>query len=259
MTLVNMRTKYRYSNIIGLLFFTMTLLLAGTVSADSGVQPTPVALSNDLEIESASVHFISELDSLAFELLVVGKAGGMVPKAKGQLDGAPVLAYVFVTDLKPEIVGFGPVEGGILALAITVHPDFDDTPLWDENVDGNYENDGYIYHTHWVVLVSDKRVEGGLSVAQFLKDDTAVILPPTNPGMSIYLDSPGHPVNLKGNKLQVIVPGYRLKRITKFAFDAVSAYLQVNTSDNTKPMLGVYMVYDVLSGDLSLPFKVDTR
>ena len=48
------------------------------------------------------------MDLLLFELLVEGTAGGLVPKARGQPDGAPVLAYVFVTDLIPETVGFGP-------------------------------------------------------------------------------------------------------------------------------------------------------
>ena len=57
----------------------------------------------------------------------------------------------------------------------------------------------------------------------------------------------------------VIVPGYCVKEITTFSFDAVSACMQVNTSDKTRPMLGVYKVYDVLSGDLSISFKVVIR
>jgi hypothetical protein len=44
----------------------------------------------------------------------------------------------------------------------------------------------------------------------------------------------------------------------EFGFDAVSAYLQVNASDDARPMLGVYDVYGVLSGDLSLPYTVET-
>lgn len=38
------------------------------------------------------------------------------------------------------------------ALAVTSHPDLDDTPLYDENGDGNRNNDGDLWHTHWVVL-----------------------------------------------------------------------------------------------------------
>lgn len=76
------------------------------------------------------------------------------------------MGYVFPTSLKPTDVGFSNTEG-IVALALTSHPDFDDTPLWDENSDSNYANDGIIWHPHWVILTEDKRVEGGLAVKQF--------------------------------------------------------------------------------------------
>lgn len=256
---LNIYQKLHYYNSYGVLIFLLILLFAGTVSAGNGIPATPTTQSDDLIIKSATVRYISDMDLLVFELSVKGTAGRLIPKARGQLDGAPVLAYVFATDLKPETVGFGPVEEGMLGLAVTVHPDFDDTPLWDENMDGIYDNDGVVYHTHWVVLVSDKRVDGGLSVGQFQKDDPAIVVPTTHPGMPIYLDSPGFPVHLKHGRLQVIVPAYRLKKTIHFAFDAVTAYLQVNTSDNARPMLGVYKVYDVLSEDLSLPFKVKAQ
>lgn len=67
----------------------------------------------------------------------------------GNFDGSAVLAYVFPTDLPPDIVGSEPVEG-ILALVASSHPAFDDTPLWDESDDGRYSRDGGIYHAHWV-------------------------------------------------------------------------------------------------------------
>lgn len=243
------------TKLIGMIILAILVLFAPAVSAANGVPPEPVAQSGDLDVKSASVRLEGPINSFIFELAVDGKAGRIVPQARGQLDGAPVLAYVFVTDLKPQAVGFGPVEGGMLALAVTVHPDFDDTPLWDENGDRAYDNDGYIYQTHWIVLVSDQRVAGGLSVRQFEENDTTVILPPTNPGMPLYLDSPGHPVNLNAEKLQVIVPRFRINGTATFSYDVVSAYLQVNQSDNLRPMLGVYKIYDVLSGDLSLPFR----
>ena len=43
---------------------------------------------------------------------------------------------------------------------------------------------------------------------------------------------------------------------TAFRFDGVTAYMEVNQSDPDRPMLGVYEVYAVLSGDLSLPYTV---
>jgi hypothetical protein len=53
----------------------------------------------------------------------------------------------------------------------------------------NFDNDGIIWHPHWVILTEDKRVEGGLAVKQFDPKDTSVVLPPTNPGMPMYMDS----------------------------------------------------------------------
>ncbi len=240
----------------------MTYLLAGTLlvgspgigaAADNkGLQP---AFSADLDVAAASVKHLRDLDILVFEMQVKGKQIAKPPQPRGQLDGAPVLAYVFATSLKPAHVGFGPAQG-TLALAVTSHPDFDDTPLWDENSDGTYDNDGRIYHSHWVVLVPDTRVGGGLSVGQFKEGADDVVLPPTNPGMPIYLDSPGFSVMVSGNRLKVIVPAFRIQNQIDFKFDAVTSYLQVNTSDDALPMLGVYHVYHVLSGDLSLPYRV---
>jgi hypothetical protein len=74
--------------------------------------------------------------------------------------------------------------------------------------------------------------------------------------MPMYIDSPGFAVRLDGPTLQVIVPADRVSNMTAFNFDAVTSYLEVNTSDMNRPMLGVYAVYTVLSGDLSLPYTV---
>lgn len=252
----NIRTKSRCAMTLTGIFLLLALAGASSVYGGDAVRADPTPLSNDLKLTKADVMYHQSLNVFVFEQIVEGAAGGTIPKARGKLDGAPVLAYVFVTDLEPQSVGFGAVKNGILALAVTSHPDFDDTPLWDENGDRVYDNDGAVYHTHWVVLVKDNRVEGGLSVFQFIKGQSGVVLPPTNPGMSIYLDSPGFAVNLKGNKLQVIVPAYRINGGKSFKFDAVTAYLQVNTTDTKLPMLGVYKVYDILSNDLSLPFEV---
>lgn len=211
--------------------------------------------SKNLLISNTSVVFDERLDQFIFSIEVGGEAGASVPKAVGQLDGAPVLGYVFPTTLKPTDVGFGTTPG-IVALALTSHPDFDDTPLWDENSDQDYANDGVIWHPHWVMLHEDKRVAGGLSVKQFNPEKEKVQLPPTNPGMPMYMDSPGFPVITKGNTIRVVVPAYRMNHRTDFSFDAVTAYMQVNGSKKDLPMLGVYSVYSVASGDLSLPYKV---
>ncbi|MEL7122017.1 MAG: hypothetical protein AAFO07_21395 [Bacteroidota bacterium] len=236
-------------------FVFLFLLFSFGLMAQGKNEDPIFAKSTDLKINNASVDYNVELDQLVFTIEVEGKAGEMVPKAVGQVDGAPVLGYVFPTTLKPEDVGFNPTEG-IVALALTSHPDFDDTPLWDENNDRNFKNDGVIWHPHWVVLNPDERVAGGLSVKQFNPDTDEITLPPTNPGMPMYMDSPGFPVITKGNTIKVVVPAYRVNHQADFKFDAVSAYMQVNTSKKELPMLGVYAVYSVASGDLSLPYEV---
>lgn len=244
-----MKSKFLITSFIGLLFPFITM---GQVALHDQSSFKSTA---DLKISSVAVQHDSDLQQLIFEIKVAGQAGKTVPKPFGNLDGAPVLGYVFPTSLKASDVGFNETAG-IVALALTSHPDFDDTPLWDENSDAILDNDGIVWHPHWVLLVEDKRVAGGLSVKQFDAQDKTVKLPPTNPGMPMYMDSPGYPVITKGNSIRVIVPLYRINNKVDFKFDGVAAYMQVNTSDENRPLLGVYDVYAVASGDLSLPFTV---
>lgn len=213
---------------------------------------TGVTHSQDFAIKNVKVRKDTRSEQLIFSISVKGIAGDSVPEPKGQLDGAPVLGYVFPTTLSPTAVGFDQTSG-ILALALTSHPDFDDTPLWDENRDAVYDNDGLIWHPHWVVLEENKAVPGGLAVKATTKAST---LPPTNPGMPMYMDSPGYPVVSGGHEIRCVVPLYRTRGATDFRFDGVTALMYVNTSDPKKPMLGVYQVFSVASGDLSLPFQV---
>lgn len=209
----------------------------------------------DYNITGATVTHNKKWGQVEFEIRVAGRAGASISKPRGQFDEAPIDAYVFVTTLNAEDIGFSKTAG-IVALALTAHPDFDDTPLFDENGDGDYANDKIHWHPHWVVLVEDKRVAGGFSVKEFDKNDKTVKLPPTNPGLSAYFDSPGFQVITAGNAIRVVVPDYRIKFKTSFKFDALSSYLQVNTSKENMPMIGVYKVYNILSKKLSLPYSV---
>ncbi|MDQ5979694.1 MAG: hypothetical protein QG602_2669 [Verrucomicrobiota bacterium] len=209
----------------------------------------------DFVIKQAAGRYDAAIDSIVLDVSVEGRAGNTRPKPIGKLDGAPVLGYVFPTTLKSTDVGFNPTEG-IVALALTSHPDFDDSPIWDENGDGIFDNDGLVWHPHWVILIEDNRVAGGLAVKEFKKGDATVKLPPTAPGMPMYMDSPGFNVVTKDNRIRVIVPAARVNRRTDFKFDAVTCYMQVNTSDMMMPMLGVMTVYSVASGNLSLPYAV---
>lgn len=233
-------------------------LLIGAVIAvatSSAQMNTEQYNNDDYQINTVAVKHSPEIAATIWTITVKGTAGKTTPTPAGQLNGAPVLGYVFPTTLKSTDVGFGETEG-IVALALTSHPDFDDTPLWDENNDRDYANDGIVWHPHWVVLIEDKRLAGGLAVKQFDPKEESVLLPPTNPGMPMYMDSPGFQVITKGDTIKVVVPDFRMNNKIDFSFDGVAAYMQVNTDDQNKPMLGVYKVYSIASGDLSLPYKV---
>lgn len=239
-----------------ILFILPMLCISLLTYGQGGNEDEAFATSPDLQIESTSIDYSDELQQLVFTIQVQGNAGASVPTAAGQMNGAPVLGYVFPTTLSPTDVGFNQTDG-IVAMALTSHPDFDDTPLWDENLDRNYANDGIVWHAHWVVLTENTAVPGGLAVKQFEQGDTSVTLPPTNPGMPMYMDSPGYAVVTKTNTIKVIIPAYRMNNRTNFNFDAVTAYMEVNTSNPAYPLLGVYAVYSIASGDLSLPYTVN--
>lgn len=244
-----------FTRLVTLALFLATVTTSKVALSEPVNSVNSVAATPDLELTHAQVSYLSDLDLLVFEQQVKGTMGKTLPTAAGQMDTAPVLGYVFPTTLKPEDVGFNSTEG-IVALAVTSHPDFDDTPLWDEDNDNDYANDGVIFHTHWVVLTQDERVTGGLSVKEFKKEDKSVILPPTNPGMQMYMDSPGFSIVSQEDTLKVLVPAQRVNSNTEFNFDGVTAYMEVNTSDENRPLLGVYQVYSVSSGDLSLPYTI---
>ena len=236
--------------VLGLALFPTGLRAEGEAPPPSlAPAPTP-----NLEIRGASVTYLKNLDLLVFEQKVRGKAGATTPEARGAIHGAPVLGYVFPTTLKPADIGFG-AGTGTVALAVTAHPDFDDTPLWDENNDRRYDNDGGIFHSHWVVLVADSSVPGGLAVEKLPENAPEGALPPTNPGMPMLMDSPGFSIVLQGDSLKVLVPAQRVGHETDFKFDAVTAYMEVSTASGS-PSLGVHRTYTVLSGDLSLPYSV---
>ena len=224
--------------------------LAATVAAHDISSTSDGKVPPAFDITKASATTDGRLAEFAME--VSGEAGSVKPQATGKLTGAKVEAYVWPTKIDPSAVGFGKGTG-ILALAITAHPDFDDTPLYDENNDGDPANDGAGWHSHWVVLGEDKACGAGLKVNDVSPGSD--VLPATGPGLPIALDSPGMSALLKGSTVRITVP---LKDQKDASFDAVTAELQVN-SEGKAPLLCVTGVHKIASGKLTFPGKITLK
>ncbi|MEZ5492082.1 MAG: hypothetical protein R3F50_17490 [Gammaproteobacteria bacterium] len=191
---------------------------------------------------------------LTFTMEVSKKAGKSKPTPTGKLEGSNVFSYVWPTKIDSSTVGFD--EGqGILSMAITSHPDFDDTPLFDENADGDLGNDGTVWHSHWVVLVPDDACGEGALKVKDIPAGSSPKLPLTWPGLPILIDSPGYSPVIGKKHVSVRVPFRNAKELKGIAFDGVTSGLRVNESAHA-PLLCVVDVFDVASGDLSLPGKV---
>lgn len=191
---------------------------------------------------------------LTFSMQVSKNAGRSKPTTTGKLEGSKVFSYVWPTKIDSSAVGFESNQG-ILAMAITSHPDFDDTPLFDENADGDLGNDGTVWHSHWVVLVPDDACGKGALKVKDIPKGSQPKLPLTWPGLPILIDSPGYSPQITRNHVSVRVPFRNAKELKGVAFDGVTSGLRVNESAHA-PLLCVVDVFDVASGDLSLPGKV---
>lgn len=190
-----------------------------------------------------------------FHMAVSGQAGINKPAVTGKLAGSDVFSYVWPTSINSYDVGFEK-NAGILALAVTTHPDFDDTPLFDENGDGNTANDGNIWHSHWVVLQPNELCgKGALGVVD-IPEGKSPRLPKTWPGFPILLDSPGWNPTMNAETVEVRIPFEDIGVVAGASFDGVTAGLRVNQSVHA-PLLCVVDVMDVASGDLSLPGKTN--
>lgn len=240
-------------NRIGLLLVAMLLVFTVPVAAHGDGEPIHGGESEgvDAEFDIVFAQVVRVGSNLMFQMVVNGEAGATIPEATGAVPGAEVLSYVWPTSLDTAVVGFEP-EQGILALAVTSHPDFDDTPLWDEDNDGDATNDGAIWHSHWVVLVGDEACgEGGLKVRD-IPEGEAPAVPETWPELPILIDSPNYELELFQSEVVVTVPHAELDYIENFNFDGVTAGLRVNANLHD-PFLCVTGVDDIVSGDLSLP------
>ncbi len=205
------------------------------------------------DILAAHVHRAG--NTVTFHMTTNGIAGADTPDATGAVGGADVFAYVWPTSLDPSAVGFE--EGtGVLALAATSHPDFDDTPLFDENNDGDPANDGGVWHSHWVVLTPTEACGPGALAVRDIPEGETPKLPATWPGFPIFLDSPGFTPLFDGPEIAVNA-GFRSDvELDGVAYDGVTSALRVNANIHA-PLLCVVDLFDVASGNLSLPGKIE--
>lgn len=243
----------------------LTLALALALGAtpvhahDSSDHSNGIQTKANKEVQAAFdiVHtrIITEGNVATFHMAVSGKAGKTTPVATGKLAGSNVFSYVWPTSIDPYEVGFER-GAGILAMAVTAHPDFDDTPLYDENGDGSRDNDGNLWHSHWVVLKPNEACgKDALGVVD-IPEGKKPRLPKTWPGLPLLLDSPGWSPTLDAQTVEVRIPFDDIGVVSAARFDGVTAGLRVNASVHA-PLLCVVDVFKVASGDLSLPGKPD--
>lgn len=215
--------------------------------------PADGAITASFDILAAHAHRDGRL--VTFHMTTNGVAGADTPEPVGETGGAPVLSYVWPTSLDPSSVGFDG-RTGILALAATSHPDFDDTPWFDEDADGDPTNDGTKWHSHWVVLTPTEGCgDGALGVRDIPEGETPA-MPATWPGLPIFLDSPGYTPRFDGPEIAVTVPFASTVETSGTSYDGVTSALRVNANIHA-PLLCVTDVFDVASGDLSLPGRIE--
>ncbi|HEY0914847.1 MAG TPA: hypothetical protein VGE22_08260 [Solimonas sp.] len=241
------------------LFLAAALFAAGAQAHDhakhtGGIQVKPnKAVKADFDIVHAKIS--TQGNVATFHMAVSGKAGKTRPAASGKLAGSSVFSYVWPTSIDPYEVGFEK-GSGILAMALTAHPDFDDTPLYDENGDGKLDNDGDLWHSHWVVLKPNEACgKGALGVVD-IPAGQKPRLPKTWPGLPILIDSPNWTPTFSGETVEVKVPFDDIGVVNAGSFDGVTAGLRVNASVHA-PLLCVADVFKVASGNLSLPGKTN--
>ncbi len=181
--------------------------------------------------------------NLVFTQVVSGKAGSSKPTATGKFAASNVYSYVWPTSLDSSIVGFE-AKQGVLALAATFHPDFDDG--------ANGAKNHTVWHSHWVVLVPDDACGKGNLKVKDIPEGANPKMPLTWPGVPILIDSPNYRPAFKNSSIQIRVPLKDLGFPTAFHYDGVTAGLRVNASIHD-PLLCVNDVFDVASGNLSLP------
>ncbi|MGL4301199.1 MAG: hypothetical protein ACRCS5_00645 [Sphingomonas sp.] len=229
----------------------ITAALLAALASTSLARAHEIKSASDAKVTPAfdivGTRISTEGDKVVFHMHVAGDAGADKPVATGKFADSNVHAYVWPTSLDSSAVGFDAGQG-IVALAVTYHPDFDDAAHGARNRD--------VWHTHWVVLAKDASCgDGGLKVRD-IPAGTKPKLPDTWPGVPLLIDSPAYKPTLANHAVEVRIPLSKLGAIKGASYDGVTAALHVNANLHA-PLLCVPNVFKVASGNLSLPGKVD--
>lgn len=106
-----------------------------------------------------------------------------------------------------------------------------------------------------MVLAPDDACGAGALGVRDIPDGATPVLPATWPGLPLYIDSPDVAPVFDGATVQVAidVAGGNLAGLS---YDGVTAALRVN-ADMHAPLLCVTDVFDLASGDLSFPGRVE--
>ncbi len=222
---------------------TVMLGLSGAAGAHEIKSVGNAAVQASFDIVETTIT--SAQGHAVFRSRLRGDAGATRPAATGKFAGSEVYAYVWPTSLDSADVGFDKGQG-IVALAVTFHPDFDDGAKGAKNRE--------VWHPHWVVLAEDKVCGGGLKVRD-IPAGASPRVPESWPGVPLLIDSPGYRTALAGSTVEVHVPLDKLGALAGASFDGVTAGLRVNANLHA-PLLCVANVFKVASGNLSLPGKV---
>ena len=241
------------SSILAVGIAVLASLAATACGGGSGAPSTAQAIvtaadpTKDAAFDIVRTEIVTSNGEAIFRTRVRAGAGSSKPAATGAFAGSQVYSYVWPTSLNSSDVGFDK-DQGIVALAVTFHPDFDDAPAGAINHD--------VWHSHWVVLVEDASCGGGLKVKD-IPEGTTPTMPLTWPGSPLFIDSPDYPPTFTADTVEVRIPLAKLGAISAASFDGVTAGLQVNASIHA-PLLCVANVFKIASGNLSLPGKVGT-
>ncbi len=227
---------------VGLVAAALCVLSTGASAESIRAQPSPAVLASFDIVETT---IATRGDTAVFTTRVRGEAGKDKPDATGKFEGSSVYAYVWPTTLDSDAIGFDKAQG-IVALAVTFHPDFDDAAYGARN--------RHVWHPHWVVLAKDAACSGGLKVVD-IPDGAKPKVPPTWPKVPLLIDSPDYPTTFRGDTVQVEIPVSLITGIKGASFDGVTSGLKVNGNLHA-PLLCVSDVFKVASGNLTLPGHV---